>query len=220
MEACAFGAFVLLSICRLAFKPAKHPVTLALLIGLMAGLGWWSSLLIAPFLLAGVIGLSLARPRLLLNRTPWMGLAGFLLGSSPFWLWQYLHDFSTFGFFEGHGVGIFQSTPDPDLYGSSLLLISSLARRLVGWSQCPFLRFLLFWPDCLHPYLSPAFSISLITIFQWLRRIISLRSPFQGPKDLVVATFWILILTFSTSEQGANGSLRYSLSLYIPFTVL
>lgn len=70
VEACAAGAFVLFGICWLAFKPLENPGILAFLIGLMAGLGWWSSLLIAPFLLAGAIGLSLARPRLLLTGPP------------------------------------------------------------------------------------------------------------------------------------------------------
>ncbi len=59
VEACAAGAFVLFAICRLAFKPSENPVSLAFLIGLMAGLGWWSSLLSVPFLLAGAIGLSI-----------------------------------------------------------------------------------------------------------------------------------------------------------------
>ena len=220
VEACAAGAFVLLTICRLAFKPSKNPATLAFLIGLMAGLGWWSSLLSVPFLLAGVIGLSLARPRLLLSRIPWTGIAGFLLGSSPFWLWQYFHNFSTFGFFEGHGVGIFHQLP-ARVY---TVLRFSLFQSLLGdwWdghSVLPSIPSFLARTVFILIYL-PAFSISLIAVFRWLRRIISLRNPFQEPKDVVAATFWILVLSFSTSEQGANGSLRYSLSLYVPFTIL
>jgi len=220
VEACAAGAFVLFSICWLAFKHSRNPGTLAFLIGLIAGLGWWSSLLSVPFLLAGAIGLSLARPPLLLSRIPWMGIAGFLLGSSPFWLWQYLHNFSTFDFFEGHGVGIFNQLPTR-IY--SVLRFSLFQSLLGDWwdghSVLPSVPSFLAWAVFILIYL-PAFSISLIAIFQWLRRIISLRNPFQGPKDLVVATFWILVLAFSTSEQGANGSLRYSLSLYVPFTIL
>jgi hypothetical protein len=220
VEACAAGTFVLFAICWLAFKPSKNPIILAFLIGLIAGLGWYSSLLSVPFLLAGAFGLSLARPRLLLIRIPWMGLAGFLLGSSPFWLWQYLHNFSTFDFFEGHGVGIFNQLPTR-IY--TVLRLSLFQSLLGDWwdghSVLPSVPSFLAWTVFILIYL-PAFSISLITIFQWLRRIISLRNPFEGPKDLVVATFWILVLAFSTSEQGANGSLRYSLSLYVPFTIL
>ena len=78
-EACAAGAFVLFGICWLTFNPSKNPITLAFLIGLMAGLGWWSSLLITPFLLTGAIGLCIARPRLLLGRISWMGMLDFFL---------------------------------------------------------------------------------------------------------------------------------------------
>ena len=106
-EACALGAFVLFGICRLCFRPSEAPLPLAGLIGLAAGIGFWSSLLSAPYLLVGAFGLAIARPRLLLTRIPWVGIAGFLLGSLPFWIWEIQHDFLTFTFFEGQGVGIF-----------------------------------------------------------------------------------------------------------------
>ncbi|MGC1404388.1 MAG: discoidin domain-containing protein, partial [Thermodesulfobacteriota bacterium] len=220
VEACAFSAFILLSISLLVFRPSINSVALACLIGIIAGLAWWSSLLSAPFLLAGVLGLTIARPRLLLGRIPWMGLAGFLIGSSPFWLWELLHDFSTFGFFEGHGVGIFKQLWS----GLYMVLRFSFFQSFLGdwWdghSVLPSVPSFLAWTVFILIYL-PAFFLSLLIIFQWFRRIVSLRNPFEGPKDLVVVTFWILILAFSTSEQGANGSLRYSLSLYVPFTIL
>ncbi len=218
-EACALGTFVIFGICRLLYKPSKGALALAFLIGLTAGLGWWSSLLIAPFLLAGAIGLSLARPRLLLTRIPWMGLAGFLLGSSPFWLWEYLHSFMTFGFFEGHGVGLFDQLP-ARIY--TVLRFSLFQTFLGDWwdghSVLPSVPSFLAWPVFIFIYL-PALLLALFVVFQWIRRIFSLMSPFQGPKDLVALTFWILVLAFSTSEQGANGTLRYSLALYLPFAI-
>ena len=220
VESCAFSAFIILGISLLVFKSSKNSVLLAGLIGIIAGLAWWSSLLSAPFLLAGVMVLAIARPRLLWGWIPWIGLAGFLLGSLPFWLWEFLHDFSTFGFFEGHGVGIFNH-----LWSSLYTVLRySLFQSFLGdwWdgqTVLPSVPSFLAWIVFLLIYL-PAFFLSLLIIVQWIRRIVSLRNPFQGPKDLVVAAFWILILAFSTSEQGANGSLRYSLSLYIPFTIL
>jgi hypothetical protein len=219
-EACAFGTFVLFGICWLAFKPLKKQASTSFLVGLMGGLGWWSSLLIAPFLLAGAFGLSLAKPRLLRTRIPWMGLAGFLLGSSPFWLWEFLHDFSTFSFFEGHGVGIFSQL----LSRIYTVLRFSLFQSFLGdwWdghSVLPSISPFLAWTILIIIYL-PAFLISLIAIFQWIGRIVSHRNPFQGPRDMVVVAFWVLVLAFATSEQGANGSLRYSLALYVPMTIL
>jgi hypothetical protein len=220
IEACVFGAFILLSLSWLIFKSPQNPALLSGLIGLMAGLAWWSSLLAAPFLLAGVLVLAIARPRLLLTRIPVVGLAGFLLGSFPFWLWEFFHDFSTFGFFEGHGVGIFRQLGT----GLYTVLRFSLFQSFLGdwWdghTVLPSVPSILAWAVFVLIYL-PILFIALATVFQWFRRILSFRNPFRETKDLIVAAFWILVLSFATSEQGANGSLRYSFSLYVPATIL
>jgi hypothetical protein len=220
IEACAFGAFILLSLSWLIFRSPENPGLLSGLIGLMAGLAWWSSLLAAPFLLAGVAVLAIGRPRLLLTRVPLLGLAGFIAGSFPFWLWEFFHDFSTFGFFEGHGVGIF-SRLGTGLY---TVLRFSLFQSFVGdwWdghTVLPSVPSILAWAVFILVYL-PVLFIALITVLQWLRRMVSLQNPFQETKDLIVAAFWVLVLSFASSEQGANGSLRYSLSLYVPVTIL
>ena len=219
-EACAFGAFILFGICRLSFSWPKAPVPLAGLIGLLGGLGFWSSLLSGPYLLAGGLGLALARPRLLLTRIPWVGLAGFSLGSLPFWLWEIRHDFSTFQFFESQGVGIFSELLDR-IY---IVLRYSLFQTFLGdwWdghTVLPAVPAVLAWAVWAVFYLPPL-ALSLIVIFRWGRRIFSWRSPFQEPLDLVVAVFWVLVLAFATSEQGATGSLRYTLSFYTPFLIL
>ncbi len=220
VESCAFSAFIILSFPLLVIRSPKNPVALSCLIGIMAGLAWWSSLLSAPFLLAGALWLAISRPRLLLGKIPWTGLAGFFLGSAPFWLWEWLHDFSTFNFFQSQGVALSRHFWS----GLYIVLRSSLFQSFLGdwWdgqtvlpSVPPFLA----WAVFLLIYL-PAFFLSLLIMVQWVRRIIALQNPFRDPRDLVAAAFWIILLTFSTSEQGSHGSLRYSLSLYIPFTIL
>ena len=219
-EACAAGAFILFGICRLSFSLPKAPVLLAGLIGLLGGLGFWSSLLSGPYLLAGGLGLALARPRLLLTRIPWVGVAGFALGSLPFWLWEMRHDFSTFQFFESQGVGIFSQLPDR-IY--TVLRYSFFQTLLGDWwdghSVLPAVPPVLAWAVWAVFYLPP-FILSLIVISRWGRRIVSFRGPFQEPIDLVVAVFWVLVLAFSTSEQGSSGSLRYTLTFYTPFLIL
>ncbi len=219
-EACAVSAFILFGICRLSFDLPKAPVPLAGLIGLLAGLGFWSSLLSGPYLLVGGLGLALARPRLLLTRIPWVGVAGFALGSLPFWLWEMRHDFSTFQFFESQGVGIFSQLADR-IY---IVLRYSFFQTLLGdwWdghSVLPAVPPILAWTVWAVFYLPP-FILSLIVIARWGRRIVSFRGPLQEPIDLVVAVFWVLVLSFSTSEQGATGSLRYTLTFYTPFLIL
>ena len=96
LEAVLLGSFFLLGACLVTSRPSKHPVwLLSGWLGLLAGIGGWSSLLIIPFILAGVLGIVANRPRLLWSSMPLMGSAGFLLGSLPFWVWNYFHDFDT-----------------------------------------------------------------------------------------------------------------------------
>ena len=220
VEACAFGAFVLFGICWLSFKASKGLGALSALIGITAGLGWWSSLLSAPFLLAGGVGLALARPRLLLSRVPWLLLAGFLLGSLPFWLWQFRYDFFTFRFFEGGGLkGLTDFLSKLYIVLRFSLFQSCLGDWWDGHSVLPSVSPFLAWFIFVVIYL-PVFLLALGVVIRWLWRLVNRQNPFQGPLDLVVLTFWALVLSFSASDRGANGSLRYSLSLYVPFTVL
>ena len=65
------------------------------LIGFLAGLGWWTNPLILSALLASSAVLMLG-----FRRRPWgpcvlAGVAGFLLGSLPFWLWNATQDWPT-----------------------------------------------------------------------------------------------------------------------------
>jgi len=76
-----------------------------LLVGFVAGLGWWTSPLIIPAGLAAVILLvPLFRRRHFAGRLITMGL-GFVLGGALFWGWNYRHGWATFRHFaaEAHG---------------------------------------------------------------------------------------------------------------------
>ncbi len=219
-EAVLMETFVLFGTCLLAFNPEKDRISLAILIGLLAGLGWWSSLLGAPLLTAGVIGLLVAKPRILLGWVPWAGLGGFFFGSLPFWIWEFFHHFSTFRFFAagqgGPGISFFVTLYAVLRYS---LIESFLGYWWDGQSVLPSVPSFLAWSVFIVVYL-PVFFLLLFVIFQWIRRMVSLRNPFQNPKDLVVFTFLILVFIFSFSEEGTHGSLRYSLALYTPFAVL
>jgi len=220
-EACILGgAFVLFALCWLAFRSPKNLLSLSLLIGVIAGISCWSSLLAVPSLIAGAVCLVIARPKLLLTRVPWIGIGGLLIGSLPFWVWQYYHNFSTFGFFKGDAGGGLKYLPS-HLY---VVLRFSLIQSMLGawWDGHSVLGSfppLLAWGVFIIFYL-PVFILSLWVIVKWLQRLFRRQNPFQEPVDFVVATFWVLILSFSASERGADGSLRYSLVLYGPFTIL
>jgi 4-amino-4-deoxy-L-arabinose transferase-like glycosyltransferase len=69
-----------------------------LLLGLVAGLGWWSNQLITAAILAtGLLFLAvLARRAFGWHILPVVG--GFVLGSLPFWVWNLHHDWASFAF--------------------------------------------------------------------------------------------------------------------------
>lgn len=80
------------------------------LLGLLAGLGWWSNQLIAAALVTIALLFALILLARFFGRTAsayWrhIGIAGlgFLLGSLPFWLWNATHQWSSFAFTDSLG---------------------------------------------------------------------------------------------------------------------
>jgi 4-amino-4-deoxy-L-arabinose transferase-like glycosyltransferase len=75
----------------------------ALALGLVAGLGFWTNLLVVDYLVpAGVLLLS-RDPGAPLRRHSWVALASFGLGSLPLWVHNVAHGFSTFAIVGGRG---------------------------------------------------------------------------------------------------------------------
>jgi len=74
-----------------------------LLIGVLAGLGWWTNPLITPSLLAGAAILAIGLHGRVWQRGPLLGLLGFLLGSLPFWAWNMGHEWASFDMFSSVG---------------------------------------------------------------------------------------------------------------------
>ena len=216
LEAVTASAVVLYGACRLAFRPPSRPRWLALGIGVVAGLGWWCSLLVASLLAASVLGLLAARPRLLRGWTPWVMLAGFLLGSAPFWWWNLTHDFMTFRAIEpgsGQVLG--------NLYG---LLLGVWLPSLLGawwdrWSVEAMLPRPAVWGLILLVYL-PVLGLALGVAGRWLARLFRWRWPLQGPLDLVVGALLAGMLAHAASSYGATGFTRYAEALFPPLAVL
>jgi hypothetical protein len=73
------------------------------LIGLFAGLGWWTTPLIISALLASVVILAFGLRKKIFSVMPLYGLAGFMLGSLPFWIWNIGHQWQSFAMFSASG---------------------------------------------------------------------------------------------------------------------
>jgi 4-amino-4-deoxy-L-arabinose transferase-like glycosyltransferase len=220
LEAVLFGSFILFGTClilsRTSPSSTNKDLVLMGLLGVLAGVGWWSSLLIIPFLLTLIIGLAGTRPRLLLSPLPLIGLAGYLLGSLPFWLWNYFHDFNT----------LFH-------LGEKDLL--SIGRQVLTVIKVVIPTFIgIFWDGqgvahlipgplvlvVLTAFYLPLLVISLVVFIRWFKRIAGKRLPFQNPVDYFVLTIWLFILIRATGEPESLGLSRYNIVLYVSLSLL
>ncbi|MBU4430328.1 MAG: hypothetical protein KKE37_13365, partial [Verrucomicrobia bacterium] len=106
------------------------------LLGLLAGVGWWTNQLIAASLVTAAIILLIAlRTRIFTWRLPF-GLAGFMVGSLPWWLWNFRHSWESLGFMgslgrtpAGEGLKLFFAARFPDLMD---LVAVPLSIRIAG----------------------------------------------------------------------------------------
>lgn len=65
--------------------------------GLVLGIGFWCNQLVFPAALAAGVGLALFAPTIFLRFRLWIGgVAGFAIGSSPFWFWNVQNGWESF----------------------------------------------------------------------------------------------------------------------------
>ena len=86
------------SICR-ELETRRMRVRDFLLLGLLAGLGWWSDPLVTPAILtAGLLFLIYRRLDAFRLRRIGPAVLGFMTGSLPYWVWNYRRGWNPFGF--------------------------------------------------------------------------------------------------------------------------
>ena len=69
-----------------------------LILGLLAGLGWWSNQLIVSTILTAALMAVVFLRRKIISLNTLSAAIGFFTGSLPFWWWNYLHDWQSFEF--------------------------------------------------------------------------------------------------------------------------
>lgn len=89
---------------RRLIRRLKVPGWHFLLLGLGAGLGWWSNQLITSALVAAAAVLAIGWRGRFFNRGVLLGLAGFAVGSSPFWIWNALNSWDSFNMLSNLGA--------------------------------------------------------------------------------------------------------------------
>ena len=95
---------------RIAARPDAPRIRTVFLLGLIAGLAWWTTpITTAALLAAGFVLLVRFRLRLFSWRILAPGLAGFIAGSAPFWIWNCANDWAFLDFIIHSGGGHFTS---------------------------------------------------------------------------------------------------------------
>lgn|GEM_PF-6569603 len=194
------SASVVLLSCRIITatrKEGKHLGVLYFFLGLIAGLGWWTTQLIAAALLTSMLLLIIGLGSRVFTWRLFLGLGAFFLGGLPFWVYNVTHGWPTFAFADSlgnisffHGVRLFISNRfiklvDLDFAGAIVPVMGVIIYVLSG----------------------------MIAVWLLVRFIRTKQSHHWAP--LLGALLFILvsILVYSTSRYASVGVVRYLLPL-------
>jgi len=186
------------------------------LTGLLAGLGWWTNALIVVYLLP--LGLLLlvrlwrARsdgPRLLLG--PALALAGFALGSAPWWLFAFEHDLAPLRFLLGDR-GEFASAESAQPFGVRVLGLAAFGLPAVLGLRFP-------WsPDWFLPLISVmvllVYSAALVRLVRRGRAVLR-----PGGRSFLLLMVGGFLAVFLSSRFSNDPTGRYFLPLTLPLGV-
>jgi F5/8 type C domain/Dolichyl-phosphate-mannose-protein mannosyltransferase len=218
--AMALGTVTLAAAVWLVDAPLDRRPRLAwVLLGVAAGLAWWTSQMATMLLGAAAVGLLVARPAVLRGPGPYAALGLFGLASLPFWVWNARHEWATFHHLLEWGE------PLPGFSIRVEHVAVSLARTLrdtywdgreaplPGWAS------LLGWVVVGTVYV-PAVGLAVSRLVVWARRLATRTRPWTEPLDLVALAFWLTVLAQLFTWFGTSGIIRYSLTFYGPLPLL
>jgi Dolichyl-phosphate-mannose-protein mannosyltransferase/F5/8 type C domain len=188
-------------------------------LGVAAGLSWWSSQIAAMLLVAAVVVLVVARPQAVRTPGPYAALALFFLVSLPFWVWNARHEWATFRHLATWGGAL------PPWTVRFRIVVGTLATslrnyfwdgravRLPSWAQ------LLGWLAVVGVYL-PGALVAVSRGFVWARRLRARQRPWQDPLDLLVVAFWATVTVHFLTWFGTSTVLRYEMTFHATLPVL
>lgn len=198
-----FGTLALWLSSRIVIKTIQNdrpPVVDYLLLGLAGGFGWWSSQLVVSALFASALLLVIGLRSRAFTWRLLLGLAGFFLGSLPFWVYNALNDWPTFFLMGSLGTINFWE-------GVRLFFVDRFL-FLVGLSDNT--------PALLIAGLSIYVTATVITLYAFFHSLRE-KNP-QRWVPLLAAFLFLLfsVVIFSTSHFAVLNTPRYLLPL-VPF---
>lgn len=193
------------------------------LLGLCAGLGWWTHGLIALYALP-VAALVLYRAWVKpvagtpapLKTAPFVlaALAGFAVGSAPWWIFDLTHDGAALSTFLSHrqtgefaGIGLPYVPPPQRALGLALVGLPALIGLRFPWSADYFLL----------PAGTLVALVYAAAVYRLLRGHHRLK---PGGRALVLGMFALFGVLFVASSFGADPTGRYLLPLALPLGIL
>lgn len=187
------------------------------LIGLLAGLGWWTNALIAVYLLplAVVLLVRLWRgraegARLLIG--PAVAIVAFALGSAPWWLFALQNDFAPLRFLAGEPNAGFASAESAQPPGVRLLGLLAFGLPAAFGLRFP-------WsPEWFFPIFGGmVLVIYLLALVALIRRRTAL---LPGGRGLMLGMTALLAAVFLLSRFSNDPTGRYFLPLTLPLGVM
>ena len=199
-----------------------------LLLGLVGGVGWWTNGLIVAFAapVALLVFWRILRPvdgetRPLVQRAAplLLTLAGFFVGSAPWWVFNFEHDFAALAFYVG-------GTPEDGFAGNNVPSLP-FDQRLLGifFLGLPTLIGLRFpWQPS---YFAPAVGAVLVFIYALALFRLARRTPAADGAPalkpdaaaLVLGMVGIFMLIFFVSKFSIDPTGRYFLPFAVPFGI-
>ena len=218
--ALALGTLTLAAAVRLVDPlPERRQPWAWVLLGLAAGLAWWTSPMSMMLLGAAALGLLVARPGVLAGPGPYAAFALFGLASLPFWLWNARHEWATFL----HLLSWGEAPPEFTIrvHNAADALVRSV--RDTYWDSrvapLPSWASTLGWIVVGAVYV-PAVGLAASRLVVWGRRLIRRERPWHEPLDLVALAFWLTVAAQLLTWFGTSGIIRYSLTFFGPLPLL
>lgn len=215
MHVVAMGTIMMYLTVKLLEKTTvRQEATLFALLGFFAGLGFWTFIMIVPYI-AGCYGTLFLKYRLRLFRLPFfLSLLFFGLGSLPSWVWNIRHSFL--------GLTAKSQTVSLDELSTHIANLYQLFCNILGRTD-EYAMSSLF-----HTPLTWIISGLLVAILlYWLRfaagdmlRAILTKEHTPSPLDMVVICFAVSSAAFILSDRGEYSLIRYGMIFYSTLPLL
>ncbi|MBI5603694.1 MAG: discoidin domain-containing protein [Deltaproteobacteria bacterium] len=205
IEGLCLGNLILLVTYRLTAPNVRPSLPLARLfsLGVLWGIAWWTYPISLVYLITSFCFLTFQKRAFVLKGRAFLAVAGFFLGSLPFWIWNLKYSLSFFTFVQSEGKG--------SLWANTLVLFNQLPKLFGFIPALPAT-----WPAYFFAFLFLASLVFLLVSHRWQK----IRFPAGRGRVLLLFYFVFFVLLYSISGFGERTvALRYLVPFYSLFPI-